>query len=212
MSEPYEYEQEAAEQAYIERILKDFGPELYDEHYHEAVQEFTTERLKSYYLKNPAIASAATSVLDEAAALVKARHPNAAFLFYVIAAEITINHLLAKPIVIGLVHNEAVADVVVGLVPYTGSSSFKKLFFGILEKLVAIDLSSYRRIGAKGPLWNEWMTIHEVRNGLVHSGKPISGESLELAEAVALELLQVLFPRVLGKLGLKVNGYLLIEG
>lgn len=211
MSEPYEYEEEQAYEDFVKQILKDHGDELFDEHYHEAVQQFTDERLKSYYLKNPALARPAIEMFDEAVEL-KQGHPKAAFLFFMIATEITVNQLLVRPIVNGLVHNEAVADIVVKLTPYTGSENFKDLFFDILSKLVGIDMTKYRRDGSKLSLWNEWRGLQKERNILVHSGAKPSAEGLKLVEDVALELLNVLYPMVLGKLGLKVNGYLLIEG
>jgi hypothetical protein len=211
MSEPYEYEEQQAYEDFVNKILKEYGDELFDEHYDEAVQQFTDERLKSYYLKNPALARPAIEMFDEAVAL-KQGHPKAAFLFFMIATEITVNKLLVRPIVNGLVHNEAVADIVVKLTPYTGSENFKDLFFDILSKLVGIDMTNYRRDGSKLSLWNEWKGLQKERNFLVHGGANPTADGLSLSELVALELLRVLYPKVLGKLGLKVNGYLLIEG
>ena len=65
------------------------------------------------------------------------------------AVEITIRHLLVKPILNGLVHNEAVADVVMALAPWqTGSEGFKALLFGVLNKVADVDLTTYKRAGA----------------------------------------------------------------
>jgi hypothetical protein len=66
-------------------------------------------------------------VMGEWVALYKGRliaHPNAALLFAASAVKITITYLLVKPIVNGLVHNEAVADVVVAMTPVQTSNGF----------------------------------------------------------------------------------------
>src|SRR5262245_37086737 len=96
------------------RYLKEFGHELDKEHYEQAIKEFTAERLQSYYLKHPDMAKTAIGMLEEATSLHK-KHPNAAVVFAVSAIEITIKYLLMKPILNGLVHNEAVADLVVAM-------------------------------------------------------------------------------------------------
>jgi hypothetical protein len=54
---------EEAQEAYDREVgewwLKEYGYELYPEHYEEAVKEFTTERLRSYYVSHPHLAGPA---------------------------------------------------------------------------------------------------------------------------------------------------------
>jgi len=150
-------------------------------------------------------------MFEEALAL-KKEHAEAAFLFFMSTAEITVNQLLVRPIVNGLVHNKAFAHVIMELTPNIGSDGFKKLFFNILSEVIGIDVAKYQRNGSKISLWEERKGLQTKRNALVHSGAKPSAEGLQLAEDVALELLRVLYPKVLEKIGLKVNGDLLIEG
>ena len=82
----------------------------------QAIREFTNERLQSYYLNNPDMAKTALGMMSEMTALVK-DHRVAAMLFAASAIEITIKHLLVKPMLSGLVHNETVAALVMALTP-----------------------------------------------------------------------------------------------
>ena len=211
-------QEDADREQFYESMYNEFGPqwadehadELYRKHYDDAVKEFTAERLQSYYLKHPDMAKAAIGMMEESTAL-HPKHPNAALLFAASAVEITIKHLLVKPIVNGLVHNEAVADVVVSMTPVqTGSEGFKKLLFGILKKVADVDLASHKRAGSNRTLWDEWMQLQKARNDLIHDGIPPSADTLGLSSAVGVEFLTVIFPSVLATLGLKVSGYLMI--
>lgn len=212
-------EWDAAQDQYLFDLYNENGPEwaqehydeLHREHYAEAVKEFTAERLQSYYLTYPAMAGTAIGMMEEATILRK-EHPNAALLFAASAVEITIKHLLVKPIVNGLVHNEAVADVVMALTPdQTGSDGFKTLLFAVLNKVAAVDLTSYKRPCSERMLWDEWKQLQKERNALIHNGVHPSSDTICFFEPVALEFLNVIFPRVLATLGLKISGYFMIE-
>jgi hypothetical protein len=138
-------------------------------------------------------------------------HRIAALLFATSAVEITIKHLLVKPMLNGLVHNETVADLVMGLAPReTGSEAFKTLLFGVLNKVAGVDLATHRRNGSNRTVWDEWKQLQKERNNLIHDGTAPSAETLAFFDSVATEFLNVIFPRVLQNLGLEVTGYLMI--
>jgi len=67
----WEAQQEAAEEEAYDRSYKEIGPqwardhadELFRDHYEEAVSEFTSERLKSYYVKHPDLAISVAEAL-----------------------------------------------------------------------------------------------------------------------------------------------------
>jgi hypothetical protein len=209
MSGPWDYEQDAA----YDRLYEELGPQWAKDHGlappEDAIKEFTAERLQSYYVKHPDLATTAIGMMEQASVL-SHKYPNAAFLFATSAAEITIKHLLVRPIVNGLVHNEAVADVVMALTPVqTGSDAFKNLLFGVLKKVADVDLATYKRPGSDRTLWEEWKQLQKDRNNLIHDGVPPSSETIGCYEAVAVEFLSVVFPKVLATLGLRVSGYLI---
>ena len=108
--EDYEdYDDEGA----IEHLREQFMPELYEEFandvlsgkddlYGEIINKFTSERLQSFYLANPALAEPALKALEEARAL-RSHHPAAALLFAAIAIEVGLKATLLKPILHGMV-------------------------------------------------------------------------------------------------------------
>src|SRR5437016_11002375 len=103
--EPWEAEEEAA----LQNLYNEFGPEWAAEHrdelFQQAVREFTADRLKSYYVAQPRLALPALDSLKESQSLL-ASHPKAALVFAMTAIEVTIKTVLLKPIVFGLVHTE----------------------------------------------------------------------------------------------------------
>ena len=209
----YTYEDAQAD-AYYEKLYNELGPEWAEEHASElntqAIHDFTNERLQSYYLKHPDMAGAALAMMGEMGGLIGG-HRIAALLFATSAVEITIKHLLLKPILNGLVHNERVADLVMGLAPReTGSDGFKALLFGVLNKVAGVDLATYRRSGSNRTVWDEWKQLQKERNNLIHDGSAPSAETLAFFDSVATEFLNVIFPKVLRRLGLEVTGYLMI--
>jgi hypothetical protein len=190
---------------------RDHADELYAEHYEQAVKDFTTDRLQSYFLGHAEMAKDAVVMMETATQLKEQQHAIPALIFATSAAEITIKHLLVKPILNGLVHNEAVADVVMGLTPtQTGSEAFKGLLFGILKKVASIDLATHRRRTSSITLWDEWKQLQKARNNLVHDGVQPPEAILAIFEPVAVEFLNVIFPAVVKNLGLDLTGYLLI--
>lgn len=209
----YTYEDAQAD-AYYEKLYNELGPEWAEEHSAElnarAIQAFTNERLQSYYLSHPDMAKTALGMMNEMSALMK-EHPVAALLFAASAIEITIKHLLVKPMLNGLVHNETVAELVVGLAPREiGSGKFAVLLFGVLNRVAGVDLATYKRSGSSRTLWDECTQLRKERGNLIHDGVSPSAEALAFFDSVAIEFLNVIFPKVLQNLGLVVTGYLMI--
>lgn len=207
--------EEAQEEAYLSQLYKEFGPEWAEEHKSElaaqAIQAFTADRLQSYYLNHPDMAKVALQMMGEMGALLP-QHRIAGLLFATSAIEITLKHLLVKPILSGLVHNEAVANIVMELAPReAGSDAFRVLLFGVLNSIAGVDLATHKRSGSNRMLWDEWKQLRKERNSLIHDGVPPGDEMLASFDAVAVEFLNVIFPKVLQRLGLHTTGYLMIE-
>ena len=79
---------------------------LYEEQKEQAIEEFTVERLQSYYLQYPDIAKPAFKALTAARQLIS-HHPTASFIFSTISIEVGIKVTLLKPVVYCLVHSES---------------------------------------------------------------------------------------------------------
>ncbi len=81
--------EDAAREAYETEMAEYFDHELYEEHYEEAIKEFTAERLQSYYVANPRLAKPARDSLVYAKSLMPA-YPKAALVFAATAVELGI--------------------------------------------------------------------------------------------------------------------------
>ena len=114
--------------------------DLYEEHREEALEEFTEERLRSYYDKNELLAQPAFDFLSEARRLDRS-NATARFIFAAVVIEVGLKAILFRPIVYGLVHDESTAALIVHWVlRSTGGREYKKLLFHILQKHGGVDL------------------------------------------------------------------------
>lgn len=179
--------------------------ELYDEHREQAIEEFTTERLQSYYVDNPMVAEAALRSLAEARNLLP-QHPTAAHIFAAIAIELGLKVTLFKPVVYGLVHSDSVAGVITDLViGRTGVERFRNLLFKILSEYGGVDLEKFKRTESKKSLWEEIQVIQQRRNKIIHKAEIVTDGEAKQAIEVASALLEELFPSVIRNLGLHVR-------
>lgn len=191
----WEAQQDAAYDSYLE--------ELYEEEFKErAIEEFTEERLRSYFLEFPHVAQNALAAHSEAKTLLTVS-PSASLVFSAIAIEVGIKAALLKPVVCGLIHSEATANLISDFVlRQTGIDRFRKLIFAIVKELSNIDLRAYVRPGATKNLWEERAEVQRVRNNISHRGQMCITEDAEFALEVASSILERLLPDVLHSLGL----------
>jgi hypothetical protein len=121
--------------------------ELYEEHRERALEEFKQERLQSYFVSAPELAKAPYTLLQEARAVVKPS-PSAALVLAAAAAEVGVKNVLLKPIVVGLVHSDALAGHIADLVvQHQGIERFQKLLFDIMREYGGVDLVATGNIG-----------------------------------------------------------------
>lgn len=195
-----DYESIAMDAAY-----DDYMESLYREHRQMAIEEFTTERLQSYYIDNPGVAEPPQRMLSDARALLDV-NASASLVFSASASELGVKVLLVRPMVFGLVHAESSAGFVAELViTHTGMDRFRPLLFEIMSKHAAIDLANYRRVGSAATLWNEMCTLQARRNVILHRGEVADRAESERGIQVATTLLDELFPALVGKLGLHTH-------
>jgi hypothetical protein len=188
-----------------EAAYDDYMAELYEEHKKEAIAEFTSERLQSYYITNKKLAESATNALSEARNLLPF-NTTAGFIFGTIAMEAGLKTTLLKPVIHGLVHAESVAALITDLtISKTSMDRYRDLLFQILKKHGGIDLNSLIRKGSKKILWEEIKTVQKKRNKIMHRAETASKEEAELAIGVASEILEKLFPAVIREIGLHLH-------
>jgi hypothetical protein len=191
-----------------EYAYDEYMSQLYEEHKAEAIEEFTGERLQSYYSDNRLLAEPASCMLNEAQALIDV-NPTAGFIFAAIAMEVGLKETLLKPIVFGLVHVASSASLVTNLVmSHQSMDRYKDLLLQILRDHGGVDLLSYRRSSSPKSIWEEIKNVQTKRNYILHTAQKASREETDIALGVASSIMSELFPAVITRMGLHLhNGY-----
>lgn len=209
----YEAEIDAQGEAYYDEIgqkwaednAEELAKDAYEENYELAIQEFTSERLQSYYLKESQLALPALNSLLHAKELINHSHKGA-LLFAVTASELTVKNVLLKPIISGLVHMEDLAEFIADLTTtHSGMDRFHKLLTGILGQYGGVELKTLKRNGSSKTLWEEISVIQGARNAVAHRGEACDLTTATLSISVAETLLSDIFPAILKNLGLHLH-------
>jgi len=174
-----------------------FYDEMREQLYPEIINEFTTERLQSYFLAFPEAAKPAYLALEESRKLRDAGFFSAAFLFAVIATEVAVKTALLKPIVYGLIHNLPTSTLITDIVIRNGLDKIENLLFESLKSVAEIDLKSFCRPTSNQKLWDEIKSLQKKRDLLVHRAEMSSSTDTEKAISVASEVLDSIFPTVI---------------
>ena len=178
---------------------------LYEEHKEQAIQEFTVERLQSYYIHYPDITKPAFHALSEARQLIS-RHPTASFIFSAISIEVGIKVTLLKPVVYGLVHSESLASIITDMViRQTSIDRFQKLLFKILSEYGGIDLDILKRPRSPKLLWDEMKNVQKRRNQVVHRAESVNINESKQALSVAAYVLENIFPNLVEYIKLHIH-------
>lgn len=179
---------------------------LIDEATSEALGEFETDRLQSYYSANQLIAQPALDRLREADQLC-APSPSASLVLATTAVEVGLKSAILRPLIYGLVHQDAVAEVIADLaLAHSGWGRFRKPMFQVLKQTAKIDLATHHRTGSESTLWSEIEAIQDARNAVVHRASSASPAQADQARAVGKEVLFDIFPRVITELGFHLHG------
>lgn len=203
-------EDDYAREEFISELYSDFARDVLtgrDDLYGQVVDQFATERLWAYYLDHPNIAEPGLSALDEARTLLVG-HLSAALVFAVAATEVGLKTSLLKPILHGMVHEEALGSLIAELIPEQRNDKFRNLLFGILNEFAGIDLRFFKRVGHVQTLWEEIGSVQGIRNGVVHRGEHVTVADAERAIDLATFVLNDVFPVVIAKVGLHIHGRL----
>ena len=188
-----------------EAAYDQYMAELYEEHKKEAIEEFTAERLSTYFLDNKLLAKPAVQALSTARNLITT-NPTAGFIFAAIAMEVGLKSSLLKPIVYGLVHAESVASLITDLaVSHTGMDRYRKLLLQLLQEHGGVKLDTYRRQGSNHILWQEIKNVIDIRNHVMHRAELASEENAKLALTAATEILENIFPSVVNRMGMHLH-------
>lgn len=188
-------EEDAAMDAFYDEIREQLYPEIID--------NFTMERLQSYFLLYPEAAKPAYLALEESLRLRDGGFHSAAFLYAVIATEVSVKTVLLKPIVHGLVHDLPTSSLIASLVVgRNGFDRLKGLLFKSLESIAGVDLNSLCRSDSNQKLWGEITGFQKKRDKLVHQAQMPSALDANMAISVAQTVLDEIFPKVISSINL----------
>ncbi|MCB2168408.1 MAG: hypothetical protein KQI78_12170 [Deltaproteobacteria bacterium] len=179
--------------------------ELYPEFKEQAIEEFTTERLQSIYLKAPDILSPGIRMYVEARKL-KDNHPSAAVVFAASAIELFLKSSLLKPVVNGLVHIETLAELVAKVaLGSTGFIRYRKLLSGLFSEIACIDINTIKRSGSKKLILDEASEVQDKRNLIIHKGLEVDNNDAKFAINVAYGVLHQIVNPMLLAIGLEMD-------
>lgn len=196
-------EHDAAMDEFYEQISR----ELYPEHKQQAIEEFTAGRLRSFYVQNPNVMRPAVEAIQEAKILLGAARYSAALVFAASAFELLLKATLLRPVVYGLVHHDALAELVVQRVvgKQTDIERYEGLLARLFDELAEIDLSGVCREGEPTPLMKEAKLLQGLRDRILHRGVQCSREEAERALQVAVAIYERIVVPMIGALQLTVG-------
>jgi hypothetical protein len=208
--EPIDAEYEAQMEAIYDGVLAEYrNSNDYYEDIGRGIDEFISDRQKSFYLEKPAVAEPAFNLLTEARELFTLSHYAAAQVMAGAAAEVTFGDALLKPMVYGFVHSDTVAPMVAKIIEDARSVwKFEALLIEIVLRFSGIDITTFAPLGSNETLWQSVKSVRGKRNEVLHRGglAAVTREEAEQAIVVAATLIETVFPAVLNSLGLHLHG------
>lgn len=193
--------QDAARDAMYEEISR----ELYRDHKAQAIAEFTSSRLQSYYIDNSWVMRPAVEAIQEGRRLQANNHSSAAVVFFVSAIELLLKATLLKPVVHGLVHSEGLAEVIVEqALGQAGFDRYTKLLAKLFKELAGLDITTVAREKRFLPLLTECTAQQELRNTIIHRGESATTDQAESARLIAAGVYDLVVVPMIECLGLRV--------
>ncbi|MCK8095296.1 MULTISPECIES: hypothetical protein [unclassified Pseudoalteromonas] len=193
-------EHDAAMDDFYDRMSE----ELYPDHKEQAIDEFIEERMQSYYLKHPHLIEAPIVSYHHANELLQIS-PRSALIMYTTAIELFLKVVLLKPVLYGMVHNESVAELIVGsTIGQSGFARYNKLLNALCSHAADIELSDIKGMNGK-PILSEAEDVQKIRNKVVHQGYVCTVNEMGLAKNIASLILTEVVEPVLNNLNLVIS-------
>jgi HEPN domain-containing protein len=193
---------DAARDEFYEQISR----ELYPEHRLQAIDEFTAERLSSFYIKYPDVMRPALEALHEGTELLSMKRYSPAVVFFVSSIELFLKATLLKPVVYGLVHHEALADIIVTYtLGQTGFERYESLLEDLFAALAKMDIKEISRKDSETKLLIESKELQKLRNRVIHQGAVCTEAEAKKAFLVSVAVFELIVEPMLGALGLMVQ-------
>jgi hypothetical protein len=194
------------EDADADEFYERLSEELYPAHKEQAIGEFTAERLRSYYLKNPGLTINGRRTFRQARELYRLGHLGPALVCGVTVIEVFFKVGFLRPVVYGLVHSDALAEAVVkAALSQPGYKRYEPLLSKLYSELVGKDLNSFARKGSSKPILVEASEAQSNRNRVVHEGyDPTNEEARQAIGSAAIVMVNIWRP-MLNAIGLRLG-------
>ena len=190
----------------MEEFYDLISEELYPEHKEQAIEEFTDQRLKSYYLQNPRVMRPAVDAIQEGKWQLGKERYSPALVFYVSAIELLLKATLLRPVLYGLIHNEGLAEIMVThILGKTGIQGYRKLLKQLFDNLTEIDLNEISREVTQKKLLEECQELQVIRNNIIHKGALCTKVDAEKGSLAALAVFEKIVRPLLFSIGLSVE-------
>ena len=182
-----------------------------DEIRSNAISAFELKRLQSFYRQQPDIVKPAVKALDRARSF-QGRDDTASLVFAAVASEVCVKNAILRPMVHGFVHQAFAAQAISDLVlSRSGWERFRKLLAEIMREKIQVDLLGGKIGNSSSSLWDGFMTLMKTRNKILHQAAEATKQEAEAAVSIGVELLTIIFPKLLTNIGLQIGNTGLIE-
>ncbi len=189
----------------MEDFYDQISQELYPEHKDQAIEEFTEEKLKSYYLKNSNVMRPAVDAIQEGNWQLDQKHYSSSLIFYVTATELLLKATLLRPVLYGLIHNDALAEIMVKhILGQTGIVRYEKLLSQLFENIVGVKLSEIKRDNTQEKLFTECRQLQDIRNLIIHQGSTCTETEAKKGKIVSAAIFEKIVQPMLHSIGLNV--------
>jgi hypothetical protein len=186
-------------------MYDEISRELYADHKAQAISEFTTSRLQSYYTSHSWVMRPAVDAIQEGRQIQANGHSGAAVLYFVTAIELLLKSTLLRPVVHGLIHSEGLAEIVVQqALGQPGFDRYTKLLAKLFDELVGLDITTVAREGVTASLLAECAVQQSLRNKIIHQGATATPEQAETARLVSVAVYDLVVLPMVAHLGLKI--------
>lgn len=166
-----------------------YKEEILDRYRDDLIEEFQEERLSSYYKANPYIAKPALQFLGKAKEL-QSVDPTSSFILAFASSEYFLKKVMLEPLVAGLIHDEALDEVIAPIV--MKDKGFVNLLLDIMRTHdIVLNEEAFGQTGRT--IKQEWERQKEIRNSAVHRCSEVSSEdaffAVSLSELFAGDIL-----------------------
>ena len=193
-------ENDAALDEFYDRISE----ELYPEHREQAIDEFVSEKMQSFYLNNPYLLTVPQECYNHAVTLIEVS-PRSALIMFATSIELFLKSALLKPVLYGMIHNENLAGAIVDATTnQSGFGRYNKLLTSLCYNAANIDLKKVVSSNNK-PILGEAEEIQNIRNRVIHQGYIATTKEAESARLLGFEIIHKVVLPVLASLNLKIK-------